>query len=67
MSLGTSLGASLGPYAAFIVTSYLLVAAVVALLIAWIAIDYRRQQRRLRELEAGGAIRRSSRSAADVK
>ena len=32
---------SLGPYATFIVTSYLLVAAVVAMLIAWIAIDYR--------------------------
>jgi heme exporter protein D len=58
---------SLGPYASFIVTSYLLVAVVVALLIGWIAVDYRRQQRRLRELEAGGAIRRSGRSATDIK
>ena len=58
---------SLGPYATFIVTSYLLVAAVVALLIAWIAIDYRRQQRRLHELEAGGVLRRSGRSATDLK
>jgi len=58
---------SLGPYATYIVTSYVLVAVVVALLIAWIAIDYRRQQRRLRDLEAGGAIRRSGRSATDVK
>jgi heme exporter protein D len=58
---------SLGPYAGFIVTSYLLVAAVVVLLIAWIAIDHRRQQRRLRELEAEGAIRRSGRSATDIK
>jgi heme exporter protein D len=58
---------SLGPYANFIVTSYLLVAAVVVLLIAWIAIDYRRQKRRLRELEAGGAVRRSGRSATDIK
>jgi heme exporter protein D len=67
MSLDTSLGTSLGPYAAFIVTSYLLVAAVVALLIAWIAIDYRRQQRRLKQLEAGGAVRRSGRSPTDIK
>jgi heme exporter protein D len=58
---------SLGPYASFIVTSYLLVAVVVALLIGWIAVDYRRQQRRLRELEAGGAIRRSGRSTTDIK
>jgi heme exporter protein D len=58
---------SLGPYASFIVTSYLLVAVVVVLLIGWIAVDYRRQQRRLRELEAGGAIRRSGRSATDIK
>jgi heme exporter protein D len=58
---------SLGPYAPFIVTSYLLVAAVVAVLIAWIAIDYRSQKRRLHELEAGGMLRRSGRSATDLK
>ena len=58
---------SLGPYATFIVTSYVLVAAVVAILIAWIAIDYRRQKRRLHELEAGGVLRRSGRSAMDLK
>jgi heme exporter protein D len=57
---------SLGPYASFIVTSYLLVAAVVLLLIVWIALDYRRQQARLRELEASGVVRRSGRSAADI-
>ena len=39
---------SLGPYAPFIVTSYLAAALVVALLIGWIAIDYRNQKRRLR-------------------
>jgi heme exporter protein D len=38
---------ALGPYASFIVTSYLLVTAVVLVLIAWIAIDYRRQKQRL--------------------
>ena len=58
---------SLGPYASFIVTSYALVAAVVAILIAWIAIDFRRQKQRLRELEASGITRRSGRSAADVR
>ena len=57
---------ALGPYASFIVTSYVVVAAVVLILILWIAIDYRRQKARLRELEASGTVRRSGRSAADV-
>ncbi|MES5484012.1 heme exporter protein CcmD [Bradyrhizobium sp. INPA03-11B] len=58
---------SLGPYASFIVTSYLLVAAVVLLLIVWIIADYRRQQARLKEIEASGVTRRSGRSAADIR
>jgi heme exporter protein D len=58
---------SLGPYAPFIVSSYLLVTAVVVILIAWIAIDYRRQKQRLRELDAAGVVRRSGRSAAEFK
>jgi heme exporter protein D len=58
---------SLGPYAPFIVTSYLLVTVVVLILIAWIAIDYRRQKERLRELDASGIIRRSGRSAVDIR
>jgi heme exporter protein D len=57
---------ALGPYASFIVTSYAVVAAMVLMLILWIAIDYRRQKARLRELEASGAVRRSGRGAADV-
>ena len=57
---------SLGPYTSFILTSYLVVLAVVVLLIAWIAIDYRRQKRRLNELESDGIVRRSSRSTADM-
>jgi heme exporter protein D len=57
---------SLGPYATFIVTSYLLVTAVVLVLIAWIAFDYRRQKRRLRELDASGVVRRSGRGAAEI-
>jgi heme exporter protein D len=58
---------ALGPYASFIVTSYALVAAVVLILILWIAIDYRRQKQRLRELEASGVVRRSGRSAVDIR
>jgi heme exporter protein D len=58
---------ALGPYAAFIVTSYGLVTAVVLILIAWIAVDYRRQKMRLRELEASGVVRRSGRSAAEIQ
>jgi heme exporter protein D len=57
---------SLGPYTSFILASYLVVLAVVVLLIAWIAIDYRRQKRRLNELESDGIVRRSSRSTADM-
>ena len=57
---------SLGPYAPFIVTSYLLVTAVVLILIGWIAIDYHRQKTRLRELDAAGAVRRSGRSALEI-
>jgi heme exporter protein D len=57
---------ALGPYASFIVTSYALVAGVVAILVVWIAIDYRRQKERLRKLEAGGVVRRSGRTAADI-
>jgi heme exporter protein D len=51
---------SLGPYTTFIVTSYLAVLVVVTLLIAWIAMDYRRQKQRLRELESEGISRRSA-------
>jgi heme exporter protein D len=58
---------SLGPYASFIVTSYALVTAVVSLLIVWIAIDFRRQKQRLRELEQSGVSRRSRRNAADTR
>jgi heme exporter protein D len=40
---------------------------VVLILIAWIAIDYRRQKERLRELDASGVARRSGRSATDIE
>jgi heme exporter protein D len=58
---------SLGPYASFIVASYLLVTAMVLILIGWIALDYRLQKQRLRELEASGITRRSGRSATDIR
>jgi len=58
---------SLGPYASFITISYVLVAAVVLILIGWVAIDYRRQKARLRELEASGVTRRSGRGVADTR
>jgi heme exporter protein D len=57
---------ALGPYAAFIVTSYLLVAVMVLFLIGWITIDYRLQKQRLRDLDESGIIRRSGRSATDI-
>jgi len=57
---------SLGPYASFIMTSYLMAAAVALALIAWIVIDYRNQTRRLREMERSGVVRRSGRSATDI-
>jgi heme exporter protein D len=56
---------SLGPYTSFIVASYALAAAVVLILIGWIALDYRNQKERLRELEAGGIARRSGRGTTD--
>ena len=58
---------SLGPHASFILTSYAVAMAVVLILIGWIAIDYRRQKARLRELEASGIVRRSGRSAAEIR
>jgi len=57
---------SLGPYASFIVTSYAAVALVIAILIGWIALDYRSQTERLRELDRSGVTRRSGRSTMDA-
>ena len=58
---------SLGSYASFILASYLAAALVVAILIGWIALDYRNQKRHLRELEESGVIRRSGRGATEIK
>jgi heme exporter protein D len=53
----------LGPHAAFIVIAYGFVTAMVAAMIGWIGLDYRRQMRSLAELEARGITRRSERPA----
>ena len=57
---------SLGPYAFFIVASYLAVALVVLILIGWIVVDYRRQTAGRRAFGARGVRRRSRRGAADL-
>jgi heme exporter protein D len=51
---------SLGPHAVFIVAAYAISTAVVVALIVWVIADYRRQRATLRELEAGGIVRRSA-------
>jgi heme exporter protein D len=51
----------LGPHAAFIWAAYAVVAAVLAVLVAWLVLDGRRQQRLVDELEARGVRRRSQR------
>lgn len=51
---------SLGPHAGFIVAAYGASAAVVGLLVAWVAADGRRQRRLLAELEQAGVTRRSA-------
>jgi heme exporter protein D len=49
----------LGPHAAFIVSAYAVAALIVVIMIAWVALDHRRQARALAELEARGVTRRS--------
>ena len=52
---------NLGPHAVFIVGAYAVALLIVAALIAWIALDSRRQKRTLADLEARGVTRRSGR------
>jgi heme exporter protein D len=49
-------------HAGFIVASYAAAAVVVAVLIAWVMLDFRAQRRNLAELEARGVTRRSATS-----
>ena len=51
-----------GPHAGFIWAAYLIVAAGLSLLVAWLVFDGRRLQRLLDELEAHGVRRRSDRA-----
>jgi heme exporter protein D len=53
----------LGPHAAFIWACYAVTAVVLALLVAWLVLDGRRQQRLIEALEARGVRRRSSRGS----
>jgi heme exporter protein D len=53
----------LGPNAAFIIGAYSVALLIVAVLIAWVIIDNRRQRRTLADLEARGITRRSDRTA----
>jgi len=50
----------LGPYTSFILASYAIVAVGVAIFIAWLFLDGRRQRDRIDELEARGVRRRSA-------
>ncbi|HEY8267637.1 MAG TPA: heme exporter protein CcmD [Xanthobacteraceae bacterium] len=51
----------MGANAGFIIAAYGVVAIVVGLLVAWVAIDFRKQKRALAELEARGITRRAAR------
>ena len=52
---------NLGPHADFIVAAYALTVFVIALLIAWVVLDYSAQRRVLGDLEERGVTRRSRR------
>jgi heme exporter protein D len=52
---------NLGPHADFIVAAYAVTVFVVALLIAWVVLDYSAQRRVLGDLEERGITRRSRR------
>ena len=52
---------NLGPHADFIVAAYAVTVSVIALLIAWIVLDYSAQRRMLDNLEDRGVTRRSQR------
>jgi heme exporter protein D len=54
---------NLGPHATFIALAYGVAAIILAVLIAWIVLDHRAQQRALGELETRGVTRRSGRTA----
>ncbi|HEY5962467.1 MAG TPA: heme exporter protein CcmD [Xanthobacteraceae bacterium] len=57
----------LGPHANFILAAYGIALLVLLVLIAWIALDYRSQRRRVAELESQGITRRSVQAKAEAK
>jgi heme exporter protein D len=57
----------LGPHADFILAAYGVALLVLIVLIAWIALDYRSQRRRVAELESQGITRRSVQAKAEAK
>jgi heme exporter protein D len=50
----------LGPHAGFIISAYMIAAAVVAALVIWVAADHVAQKRALAELDRRGITRRSA-------
>ncbi len=56
----------LGPHAAFIWSSYVIVSVVLAVLIGWLVWDGRRLKARLADLEARGVTRRSQRNGGET-
>jgi heme exporter protein D len=50
---------NLGPHEGFIVTAYIMAAAVVAGLVIWVILDHLAQKRALADLERRGITRRS--------
>lgn len=57
---------NLGPHADFIVASYAVTVFVIALLVAWVVLDYSAQRRVLGDLEERGVRRRSQRAGDDA-
>ena len=57
----------LGPHASFILAAYGVALLVLIVLIAWIALDYRAQRRRVAELESQGVTRRSVQAQSPAK
>jgi heme exporter protein D len=53
---------NLGPHADFIIASYAVTAFVVALLVAWVVLDYSAQRRILGDMDERGISRRSQRT-----
>ena len=54
---------NLGPHADFIIAAYAVTAVVVAVLIAWVVLDYSAQRRILGDLDDRGITRRAQRKA----